>query len=85
MAADLTRPSPARQDAPLHGQGRSSPANPRFTFHVFMVLGSEASGLSEQSVSGERRSLHARDRVKTLVSTEFELYLLQGDLCRGAL
>ena len=30
----LTRPTPARQDAPFRGQGRSSVADPRFTFHA---------------------------------------------------
>ena len=30
----LTRPTPARQDAPFLRQGRSSSANPRFTFHT---------------------------------------------------
>jgi len=32
-AADLTRPTPARRDAPFRGQGRRSTADPRFTFH----------------------------------------------------
>ena len=30
----LTRPTPARQDAPFRGQGRNSAADPRFTFHA---------------------------------------------------
>ena len=29
----LTRPTPARQDAPFRGQGRSSATDARFTFH----------------------------------------------------
>ena len=32
-SADLTRPTPARRDAPFRGQGRRSAADPRFTFH----------------------------------------------------
>ena len=40
----LTRPTPARQDAPFRGQGRSSAADPRFTFHAsrLTVPGSDA-------------------------------------------
>jgi len=40
----LTRPTPARRDAPFPKQGRSSAADPRFTFHAsrFTVPGSEA-------------------------------------------
>jgi len=40
----LTRPTLARRDAPCPRQGRSSPAEPRFTFHVspFTVLESNA-------------------------------------------
>jgi len=40
----LTRPSLARRDAPCPRQGRSSAAEPRFTFHVspFTVLESDA-------------------------------------------
>ena len=40
----LTRPTLARRDAPYPMQGRSSEADPRFTFHAsrFTVLGSEA-------------------------------------------
>ncbi len=30
----LTLPTPARQDAPFRRQGRSSAADPRFTFHA---------------------------------------------------
>ena len=43
-ASLLTRLTPARQDAPFRGQGRSSEANPRFTFYVsrFTAHGSEA-------------------------------------------
>ena len=36
----LTRPTPARQDAPFRGQGRSSSADPRFTFHALRFTGS---------------------------------------------
>ena len=41
----LTRPTPARQDAPFLRQGRSSSADPRFTFHTsrFTAPGSVAS------------------------------------------
>ena len=44
MARLLTRPTPARQDAPFRGQGRSSEADPRFTFYVshFTAHGSDA-------------------------------------------
>ena len=40
----LTRPTPARQDAPFRGQGHSSPADLRFTFHAsrFTAAGSDA-------------------------------------------
>ena len=40
----LTLPTLARQDAPCPRHGRSSAADPRFTFHVsrFTVLGSDA-------------------------------------------
>jgi len=40
----LTRPTLARRDAPYPMQGRSSEADPRFTFHAsrFTVLGSDA-------------------------------------------
>jgi hypothetical protein len=40
----LTRPTPARQDAPFRRQGRSSATDPRFTFHIspFTALGSDA-------------------------------------------
>jgi len=40
----LTRPTLARRDAPFPKQGRSSAANPRFTFLAsrFTVPGSEA-------------------------------------------
>jgi hypothetical protein len=43
-ATVLTRPAPARQDAPFRGQGRSSETDPRFTFHAsrFPVLWSDA-------------------------------------------
>ena len=43
-ARHLTRPAQARQDAPSRRQGRSSAADPRFTFHAsyFTVPGSEA-------------------------------------------
>ena len=43
-ARRLTRPTPARRDAPFRGQGRSSAADPRFTFHAsrFTAAGSEA-------------------------------------------
>ncbi|MGH7218745.1 MAG: hypothetical protein ACREI1_00255, partial [Nitrospiraceae bacterium] len=30
----LTRPTPARQDAPFRGQGHNFAADPRFTFHA---------------------------------------------------
>ena len=33
-ARRLTSPAPARRDAPFRGQGRSSAADPRFTFHA---------------------------------------------------
>ena len=41
----LTHPTPARQDAPFLRQGRSSSADPRFTFHTsrFTAPGSVAS------------------------------------------
>jgi hypothetical protein len=44
MAGLLTRPSLARRDAPCPRQGRSSAAEPRFTFHVspFTDLKSDA-------------------------------------------
>ena len=40
----LTRPTPARQDAPFRGQGRNSAVDPRFTFHAsrFTAAGSAA-------------------------------------------
>ena len=40
----LTRPTPARRDAPFRGQGRSSEADLRLTFHVsrFTVFVSDA-------------------------------------------
>jgi hypothetical protein len=43
-AALLTRPTLARRDAPSPKQGRSSEADPRFTFHAsrFTVLVSDA-------------------------------------------
>ena len=43
-ARRLTRPAPARRDAPFRGQGRSSAAEPRFTFHAsrFTAAGSDA-------------------------------------------
>jgi hypothetical protein len=43
-ASLLTRPTPARQDAPWLKQGRSSATDPRFTFHAsrFTVPGSDA-------------------------------------------
>jgi hypothetical protein len=43
-ASLLTRPTLARRDAPYPKQGRSSEADPRFTFHAsrFTVPGSDA-------------------------------------------
>ncbi len=43
-AAVLTLPAPARRDAPLRRQGRSSVADHRFTFHAsrFTILGNDA-------------------------------------------
>ena len=43
-ARRLTRPAPARRDAPFRGQGRSSAADSRFTFHAsrFTAAGSAA-------------------------------------------
>jgi hypothetical protein len=43
-ASLLTRPTPARQDAPCPKQGRSSATDPRFTFHAsrFTDPGSDA-------------------------------------------
>ena len=43
-ARRLTRPAPARRDAPFRGQGRSSAADPRFTPHAsrFTAAGSKA-------------------------------------------
>jgi hypothetical protein len=40
----LTRPTPARRDAPCLMQGHNSSADPRFTFHAsrFTILGSAA-------------------------------------------
>ena len=44
MARYLTRPTLTRRDAPCPKRGRSSAADPRFTFHAsrFTILGSDA-------------------------------------------
>ena len=45
----LTRPAPARQDAPFRRQGRSSEADPRFTFHgPYERSENDAGGLFQQ-------------------------------------
>ena len=40
----LTRPTPARRDAPFRGQGRSSAADPRFTYHASLERRENAAG-----------------------------------------
>ena len=54
----LTHPTLARRDAPSPKQGRSSAANPRFTFHAsrFTVHENEAGGLFQHPAGVEAMS-----------------------------
>ncbi len=59
MARLLTRPTPARQDAPFRRQGRSSEANPSFhvlplTFHGSWERGKNAAGGFSSILPGDR-------------------------------
>jgi len=59
MASLLTRPTPARQDAPLRGQGRRSTDPSRFTFYIlrFTVPARHLGSASQSELAPHRQDL----------------------------